>query len=57
MVMKIKNAIPVKNIHFTNRGKLDFLFIRKIYSVIKNSHPVPGGCIGKCKYLTTVFAQ
>ena len=35
MVMKIKKAIPVKNIHLTNRGKLALLFIKEIYLQLK----------------------
>jgi len=46
MVIKIKKAIPVRNIHFTNRGKFDFLFIKKIY-VIKFEHRHPKAVAAK----------
>jgi len=35
MVMKTRNAIPVKNIHFTIRGKPDLVSIREIYWSLK----------------------
>jgi hypothetical protein len=55
-VMKIKKAIPVKNIHLTNRGKRAPLFIMKSY-FRKYQRWGFKAAIGKFKYLTSVFVQ